>query len=83
MFRTDSFSTDRLFKNVEMTMTRNSVEFDSNQLSDSNTARLYSKKTEQKKNEHVKSQNNEKSDYNYKKYRKKIDAFQKKKRSKN
>ena len=62
-----------------MTMTRNSVEFDSNQLSDSNTARLYSKKTEQKKNEHVKSQNNEKNDYDYKKYRKKIDAFQKKK----
>ena len=62
-----------------MTMIRNSVEFDLNQLSDSDIARLYSKKTEQKKNKHIKSQNSEKSGYNYKKYRKKIDAFQKKK----
>ena len=58
-----------------MTIIRNFVEFDSNQLFDSDIARLYSKKTEQKKNKHVKSQNNEKSDYDYKKYRKKIDAF--------
>ena len=62
-----------------MTITRNFVEFNSNQLFDSNTARLYLKKTEQKKNEHVKSQNSEKNDYDYKKYRKKIDAFKKKK----
>ena len=65
-------------------MIRNFVEFDSNQLSDSNTARLYLKKTEQKKSEYVKSQSSEKSGYDYKKYRRKIDAFQKKKkRSKN
>ena len=62
-----------------MTIIRNSVEFDLSQLFDSDIARLYSKKTEQKESEHVKSQNNEKSDYDYKKYRKKIDAFQKKK----
>ena len=62
-----------------MTMIQNSVEFNSSQLFDSDTARLYSKKTEQKKNKHVKLQNSEKSGYNYKKYRKKIDAFQKKK----
>ena len=67
-----------------MTIIRNSVEFNSNQLSDSNTARLYSKETEQKKNEHVKSQSSEKSDYDYKKYRKKIGASQEKiRRSKN